>query len=264
MAAGVRRFLTVNGLRLSYIDFEGSGKPILALHGHYSNGRTFSGLADALRGKWHVIALDQRGHGWSDKPDDYSREAYVSDIEAVMEKLGIAPGVVLGHSLGGLNAYQLAAHRPDLVGALVVEDIGIEIPALPIPTDGWPERFDSLRAMSDWFAARGQAIDPYFLESVAEYPDGWGFRFDYGQLKRSMQLLQGDWRVDWLASKCPALLLHGHKSWVLSTGHAREMARIRPNARLVEFPGCGHTIHDDEPQGYYGAVGEFLSSLGYP
>lgn len=155
MAAGIRKSLHINGLRLSYIDFGGAGRPLLALHGHYGNGRMFSGLADALRESWHIISLDQRGHGWSDKPEDYSREAYVSDVELTIETLGIAPAVVLGHSLGGLNAYQLAARRPDLVSALVVEDIGAQIPALPIPTVGWPERFDSLRAMSDWFIARG-------------------------------------------------------------------------------------------------------------
>ena len=100
-----------------------------------------------------------------------------------------------------------------------------------------------------------------FLESVVEYPDGWGFRFNYNSLVTSQQLLQGNWWNDWLASTCPALLLHGHTSWVLKTEHAREMASRRPNTRLVEFPDCGHTIHDASPAEFYKAVKEFLESI---
>lgn len=256
-----RKHLKVNGVRLSYIDFGGTGAPVLALHGHYSCARTFAGLADALFDRYRLVALDQRGHGWSDSPNDYSRKAYVTDAAAVIRTLDLSPAVVLGHSLGGVNAYQLAARYPELVRALVVEDIGAEVHDTLPSEEVWPERFESFRAARDFLTKRGYANGTYFLESVAEYEDGWGFRFSQDRMFRSRQMLNGDWWRDWLASACPALLLHGRKSWAVSTAHIREMASRRPNTRLIEFPDCGHTIHDEDPIRFHRAVEEFLACL---
>ena len=256
-----RQFTNLNGIRLSYIDYGGKGEPLLALHGHYGCARSFAGLAEALQDRWRVIALDQRGHGWSDQPVDYTREAYVADVAEFITKLNLAPVVVLGHSLGGLNAYQLAARRPELVKALIVEDIGALVPEFAPATVGWPLRFRNLRQVLDWSEQMGFKNDAYFLESLIEYQDGWGFRFDYEKLGRSMKLIGGDWWQDWLASTCPALLLHGHRSWVMETGQAREMVARRPHTQLVEFPGCGHTIHDEEPGNFNQAVAGFLDTI---
>jgi esterase len=255
-----RKFVEANGIRLSYIDFGGNGKPLLALHGTYGSCRTFAGLAEALGDRWRVIALDQRGHGWSDQPDDYSREAYVNDIAAFIRQAGIAPAVVLGHSLGGLNAYQLAARHPELVRAIIVEDIGADIPVFD-PLRDWPLRFDNISRLFEWLEQQGYSHDQYFLESLIEYPDGWGFRFDHAKMGVSLRMLAGDWWQDWLASRCPALLLHGHRSWVLETSHARDMAARRQNTRLIEFPECGHTIHNEKPGEFNHAVEQFLLSI---
>ncbi|NIQ08015.1 MAG: alpha/beta hydrolase [Candidatus Korarchaeota archaeon] len=253
-----RKFLAVNNVRLSYIDFDGHGTPLLALHGHFSCGRTFAGLADALGKHWRVVALDQRGHGWSDSPADCSREAYVHDVARVIQRLNLAPVIVLGHSLGGVNAYQLAARHPTLVRALIIEDIGAVVNT-PSPVV-WPKRFPSVKAVYDFLTNQVSNIS-YFLESLVEYKDGWGFRFKLRYINRSRQSLAGDWWNDWLVSTCPTLLLHGHKSFALATEHAREMATRRPNTHLVEFPHCGHVIHDEDPRGYFNAVKEFLSVL---
>jgi esterase len=253
-----RDFVDVNGVRLSYVDFGGSGQPLLALHGHYGCARSFAGLAAALGDRGRIIAIDQRGHGWSDHPADYSREAYLADTTGLVSALGLAPAFVLGHSLGALNAYELAAHHPELVRAMVIEDLGAVVAPSPPATQGWPTRFASLRQLLDWYRQQRFGADPYFLESVVEWPDGWGFRFDYDEIAASMDQLAGDWWADWLGSAIPALLLHGHRSWVLPTEHAREMAARRPNTRLVEFPDAGHTVHDDALDGVTAEVAAFL------
>lgn len=141
------------------------------------------------------------------------------------------------------------------------EDMGVVIEGAPSAKTDWPERFSSMRAAREFLAKQGYVNDTYFMESLVEYPDGWGFRFRYDHMFKSQQLQRGDWWHDWLASQCPALLLHGHKSWVMTTEHARAMAARRPNTRLVEFPHCGHTIHDEDPIGFYKAVEKFLNSL---
>jgi esterase len=74
----------------------------------------------------------------------------------------------------------------------------------------------------------------------------------------------GNWWRDWLASTCPALLLHGQRSTLLSTEMAHQMVRRRPGTQLVEFPHAGHWIHDDDPAGCAAAIIDFLSKISDP
>ncbi|MCX5012673.1 alpha/beta hydrolase [Streptomyces sp. NBC_00555] len=113
-----------DGRRSAYTDFGGPGAPLLALHGHFRDGRSFGDLAREVGPRWRVITLDERGHGESDRAAADTGEGYVADAAAVLEYVGLGPAVVVGHSLGGVDAYRLAARRPDLVRAVAVEDIG--------------------------------------------------------------------------------------------------------------------------------------------
>ncbi|MCR8942393.1 alpha/beta hydrolase [Streptomyces sp. OUCMDZ-4982] len=244
------------GHRLSYLDFGGPGRPLLALHGHFGEGRTFTHLAWELGDSWRVIALDQRGHGRSDRPSDFSRAGYVEDAAAVLDHLRIDDTVVLGHSLGGVNAYQLAARRPGLVGALIVEDIGAEVDDDLSFSLSWPHRAPTRAALLEELGPSAS----YLTDAVREYVDGWGLAFDPKDMNVSQQHLNGDHWDDWLASNCPALLIRGSRSTVLSTEQAKDMAARRPRTRLVELP-AGHTVHETVPVEFAAAIREFLSAL---
>lgn len=257
----LRNFFNINGRTVSYLDFQGNGFSLVALHGHFGTASMFSGLAESLGSEWRVIAIDQQGHGWSDRSEDYSRHSYIQDTVNIIKHLHIGPVVLYGHSLGGVNAYQIAAQYPELVRAVIIEDIGAVIKADLSFALEWPERFPTVRSLRKFLKEKGFEDDTYFLESLIEYPDGWGFRFNYQDMARSQQFLNGDHWNDWLSSKCPALLLHGYKSWVMTKEHAREMALQRPNTKLVEFPESGHTIRDDSPEGLYQAVKAFLKEI---
>lgn len=258
-----RGFLNINEKNISYIDFGGTGFPIIALHGHFGNACMFSGISRALGNEWRVIAIDQQGHGWSDHSKDYSRNSYINDIVQVFHKLNLNSAILYGHSLGGVNAYQIAARYPEFVKAMIIEDIGAVINNDLSFVNDWPERFASIRDMREFLKLKGIKEDTYFLESLREYDDGWGFKFNFQDMIRSQELLNGNYWSDWLTSSCPTLLLHGHKTWVMTTEHAREMAAKRPNTKLVEFPDCGHTIRDENPEGLYREVRIFLEELGY-
>ncbi|UUU44616.1 alpha/beta hydrolase [Streptomyces sp. NBC_00162] len=114
-----------DGRRPAYTDFGGPGAPLLALHGHFRDGRCFGDLAREAGPRWRVITLDEQGHGESDRAAADTEEGYVADAAAVLEHVGLGPAVVVGHSLGGGDAYRLAARRPDLVRAVAVEGIGV-------------------------------------------------------------------------------------------------------------------------------------------
>lgn len=251
-----RHAMRIDGRLLSYLDHGGPGRPLLALHGHFGEARTFDRLARELAPDWRVIAPDQRGHGRSDRPADFSREGYVGDAAALAARLGLENLVVLGHSLGGVNAYQLAARHPGLVTALVVEDIGAEVDDDLSFCLSWPERAPTRAELVRGLA--GSA--PYLTDAVREYPDGWGLAFAPEDMAASQRRLNGDHWHDWLAGDCPALLIRGTRSDVLGAGRARAMVDRRPRTRLVELK-AGHTVHDTAPVEYAAAVRDFLAGV---
>ncbi|MFN8376317.1 MAG: alpha/beta hydrolase [Anaerolineae bacterium] len=247
--------------QLAYPDSGAGEKVIVALHGHYGRSRYFAPLAEALP-DWRVIALDQRGHGWSAHTGDYSREGYLADLELLLDTLKLQQVVFVGFSLGGVNAYQFAARHPERVLAMVIEDIGAVLQADDLEAvRNFPARFPSVRAARDFIVGRGLGDGMYFLESLVEQDDGWAFRFDVEGLVRSQQAYYGDWWADWLATKHPILLLHGAESDMLPAAHAQEMAARRPNTTLVTFPDCGHGILGGNPEGYLRAVRSFLETV---
>lgn len=260
-----RKYFQSGTLTLSYLDYGGdSPHVLLLLHGHMNDARTFSAFAASFQKEWRVIGLDQRGHGWSEHPPDtdYSRESYTQDIlNLVRHELGGRPVTIVGHSLGGLNAYQFAARHPEFVKAVIVEDIGVEIQADLTFVEQLPAHsatLDDLRA--SLLRVGVKAID-YFSESVFEDEQGWGFRSDLKGMKISQQNSNGEWWEDWLSSTCPILLIHGKKSFVLDASQAELMASRRANTRLATFEHCGHGVHIDDPNEYCRVVKAFLDEV---
>jgi len=245
---------------LSYLDFGGTGPILIALHGHFGCARNFARLAQDLSPAHRVIALDQRGHGWSTHPEDCSRAAYISDILALADQLSPAQPVdLLGHSLGGVNAYQFAARHPQRIRRLIVEDIGTAVRrTAPLGLD-WPRRFASLWLLQASLAPSGIGHDQHFIDSLNEFEDGWGFRFDPAWIARSQAAVQGDWSQDWQAVSAATLLIRGRHSWATTRHNLEQMAHQHPDCELIELE-AGHTVHNDQPTAFAEAVAAFLAA----
>ncbi|MFG3254725.1 alpha/beta fold hydrolase [Streptomyces sp. NPDC048172] len=254
----MREFFIAGGRRLSFLDFGGPGTPLLALHGHYNEASAFEPLAEALAPRWRVIALDQRGHGESDRAESYGRDDYVDDVAAFHQHLGLGAVAVLGHSLGGVNAYQYAARHPDRVSALIVEDIGAIVDSDWSFTLRLPPQAPSRRELASMLGS----VAPYLECSFRRADDRWGFSFEIEDTVASQKALNGRHWQDWTAVACPTLLLRGTRSDELDAGHAREMiARRAGQARLVELP-AGHVVHQDAAEQFAAVVEDFLASPG--
>jgi pimeloyl-ACP methyl ester carboxylesterase len=254
-----RATLDLDGRRLSYLDFGGDGRPLLALHGHLDQGATFTALARELAPEWRVIAPDQRGHGESDRAPEYTGAGYLSDAVAVLDHVGVDRAVVLGHSLGGLNAYRLAARHPERVTALVIEDAGAEM-----GVEGGANPFLFLSGCPYEAATREELIaglgpaGPMFADALRRLPDGtWRLPFHPQDMIESEAENEGDHWADWLASDCPALLLYGERSPVVSAALAEAMVRRRPGTRAVAID-ADHFLHRDRPEAFTAAVRPFL------
>jgi len=112
-----------NGVRLHYLDWGGSGDTILLLTGYGLSAHIYDGLGPQLTDHFHVVALTRRGHGESDHPDGgYGIETAVEDIRHLLDHLGVAKAVLVGHSHGGWEISRFAARYPERTLKLVYLD----------------------------------------------------------------------------------------------------------------------------------------------
>ena len=119
------RWIVRHGLRFHYRDWDGAGTPMILLHGLASQSHIFDLVAPRLAKNFRVLALDQRGHGRSDKPDSgYDWATLAIDLDAILKALRIDRAVLAGHSWGGNVAVQYAADQPDHVSGLILIDGG--------------------------------------------------------------------------------------------------------------------------------------------
>src|SRR5256712_9875438 len=126
-----RRFVEIDGLRLSFLEWGIAGCPVICfLHGGSAHAHWFDLVAPAFVDRFHVIALDQRGHGESQwaAPPAYATENFSADLLGVIDAFGWRRVALIGHSMGGHNAMSFSAWHPDRVSALVIVD---SRPAIP-------------------------------------------------------------------------------------------------------------------------------------
>jgi pimeloyl-ACP methyl ester carboxylesterase len=270
---GARRvFVEVNGLRLSFLEWEAPDRPVVCfLHGGSAHAHWFDHVTPALAGRFHMVALDQRGHGESEwaRPPAYATESFASDLLGVFDAFGWRRAALVGHSMGGHNAMSFSAWHPDRVSALVIVD---SRPSIPV------DRLDRLRtrgmvtlrpyptqeaaAASFRLLPRETVADPALLahlgrSGVVERDGHWVYRFDPAS-NGQRQPVDAWTLVDRIAA--PTLVVRGE----LSPNFTREMAdKLRaaiPGAQYVEIPGAYHHLVLDNPQAFVQAVDAFLTT----
>ncbi len=263
----VERDLVVGPLRLRLLDWGGEGRPpLLLLHGFTGHAHAWDTLSIALQPHFHVMALDQRGHGDSDPADVYDPHVAFADVDDVIGQLGLSRLTLVGLSMGGRNAMYFASKRPAMVEKVVVIDIGPEIskktleaaPGPPEP-DAWGSIEEAARHL-----LRG---NPYpgihyyrwvASHSLRERPDGklvWKW---HPSIKERRSTGGVDWWAVLDAIPAPTLVLRGAESTVLDRDVAERMAARLPKGRFVEIPRAVHTLHEDNPEAVLAALREFL------
>lgn len=152
--------VTRDGVRLVCRDWGGPGQPVVLLHGLAGHAGEWDRTAQRLSPRHRVIALDQRGHGASERhPQDVSRDAYVADVIAVLDQLALRRPVLVGQSLGGHTAMLTAAAHPERVRALVLVEAGPGGPNPNVPADigswldSWPTPSSPARPLPSSSAA---------------------------------------------------------------------------------------------------------------
>jgi pimeloyl-ACP methyl ester carboxylesterase len=148
--------------RLACCDYGGEGPAVVFLHGLAGHAGEWSETAAAVAADYRVLAIDQRGHGRSERhPGDVSREAFVADVALVITELELAPVVLVGQSMGGNTAFLAAAAYPEQIAALVVIEASPDGPTPELAKhiqrwlDRWPIPFRSPEQAAEFFASEG-------------------------------------------------------------------------------------------------------------
>jgi len=265
------RGLQINGLRLRLLQWGAPGRPALCfLHGGAAHAHWFDLVAPAFADRFHVVSLDQRGHGESQwaEPPAYATEDFARDLVGVMDALGWERMTVVGHSMGGHNAMAFAAWHPERVSRLVIVD---SRPAIPGDRLDWmhargrraprlhPDPDAAVRAfrlLPRETVAAAEVLAHLARMGFVERDGGWTYRFD--------PACNGSRRpVDaWpLLARivAPTLIVRGERSLVLPREMAERMRAAIPLATLVEIPGAYHHLVLDDPTAFVRALEAFLA-----
>ena len=271
------RYARSGGLRIAY-ELRGrrlGRRPWLALIPGMGFDRSgWQPVLRRLRRRFRVVLVDNRGTGRSDPADGPFRVADMAgDVVAVLDDAGIRRTHVLGVSLGGMVAQDVAAGYPDRVGGLV----------LVSTTPGWPVAYPMPAASVRLIAATGRmsredalrryAENALSARSVERRPALVGRVVDLlrarpeGQRAWSAQAAAGAryaGRLRRAPIRARTLVLHGGADAVVDPRNGRLLARRIPGARLVMFPGLGHLLWWEDPAGFAAAVTSFLLAYRKP
>jgi pimeloyl-ACP methyl ester carboxylesterase len=267
----VSRNTVVRGQRFHFSEWGQPGRPqILLLHGGNQSAHSWDLVSLHLSDRFHVFALDQRGHGDSEwnRELDYSIDAMVADAVAFVADQQLRQPIVFGHSMGGRIALTMAIEQPALARAYVIVDVGPEITAEGTKTiQNFVVRnieFDDLEVFLD----NVEKYDPFrsraHIERTVKYNmlrrvDG---KFVSKVDHRRIPVRNADLTLEHVRSvTCPVLVIRGAESNILAPDAAERFVAALARGTLVTVPNCGHNVHSGNTPGFLDAIGPFLSGL---
>ena len=261
---------------INYAEGPKSGPTLVLVHGITARWRVFQPIVPTLAQRWHLVAMDLRGHGGSGHvPGRYGVLDYASDVLALIRHLDDGPVAVTGHSLGALTGIALASEHPEAVRALVLEDP---------PLGSFSGRGLADRPLKQFIATRDlvQAKPPFdeMVRILTEQMPGqtsdvvqgraqWLSRLDPDALTQIIEnrAIENFDLADRLRRvACPTLLLHGNpdRGGALSAAEASWAQSLLRRGTLVYMPDVGHGLHshvDGQPARVCDLIADFLDSL---
>jgi pimeloyl-ACP methyl ester carboxylesterase len=236
---------------------EGSGPPLLLLHGWGASKELMAPLAERLHG-YRIVAPDLPGFGATPPPHEaWGVDDYAAWVIALLDRLGIERAHIVGHSNGGRVAIALATAHPERVGRLVLTDSAGIRPHHGLRYRWRVATFKLLRAASLWRWVPPAIRD--IAQRRAALRGSTDYRAASGTLRASMvRLVNADLRPQLARLTTSTLLIWGARDQETPLSDARVMERLIPDAGLVVFEGSGHFAYAEEPDRFCRIVDVFL------
>jgi haloalkane dehalogenase len=279
------KYLDLQGLRYHYLD-EGSGEPVVMLHGNPTWSFYYRELVRGLCGEYHTVVPDHIGCGLSDKPGDdrydYTLGRRVEDLEALLDHLGLRDNLTLVlHDWGGMIGMAYAHRHPERVKRLVVlNTAAFRMPAgKRLPRSLWWFRNTPLgplliRGLNAFcrgaarYCARRPLTGPVRAGYLAPY-DSWRNRIAVLRFVQDIPLAPGDRSYELVREvdeglhrfrRVPMLICWGERDFVFDAPFLEEWQRRFPDAEVHRFPDAGHLVLEDAGDRIIPLVGRFLAA----
>ena len=264
--------LIIKGVKIHYYRTGGKKPPFILLHGASDNGLCWTPIAEILAEKYDVIMPDAQGHGLSDRLDkNFSFQSHADQVAGLVKQLGLKKPVIMGHSMGGGTATNLAVNYPELPRAIIMEDPGW-MPMRP-ESQNEEEAKKMREGIGEYMAGLVKKnLDELITECRTANP-----RWSEAEIMPwARSKLQFDIRLFSMTAlnptsyeelvpkiKCPALLLIA-ESGIVSKEVAENAARLwkfKQPFRWVQIKGAGHNIRRENFPAFREAVFAFLEGL---
>ena len=285
MAPPTDHYVSLNGIRIHYLDWGNSHLPhVVLLHGGSLQAHTFDLAALLLRDHYHLIVPSQRGHGdtsWTPDVDldKDNGELMLEDTRQFIEHLGCEKLVLVGMSMGGMTTMRYAARHPTRLTAVGIVDVAPEsMRAGLVEMEAFREETETLDSFED-FLKRSMKFMPHrapehlrysLTHALKETEDGrYTWKQDHRRRLHNIDLTAEERRLvqdtraealwdDLRSIAQPTLLFRGAESKILSMEVAERVIREMQHAELVEIPRATHNVHSDNPVDFAAALDTFL------
>jgi 2-(acetamidomethylene)succinate hydrolase len=249
----------------------GDGPLMLFFHGITSNSAVFTPLMARLSDRFTTIAVDQRGHGLSDKPESgYAADDYAEDIAGLIRTLDRGRAILVGHSLGARNSVTAAMRYPDLVRSVIAIDFTPYIEteafdALETRVNAGSQLFENMTAVETYLAGRYPNISADAIkiraESSYEPVDG-GLRplALPTAMAQTAKGLRSDLTHAYREVKKPVLIVRGELSKLVSAAALAKTSRLRPDLPVVVVPDADHYVNEVSPEITLKAITNFIDA----
>jgi pimeloyl-ACP methyl ester carboxylesterase len=258
------------GLSLSCIDYGGEGATVLLMHGAAAHSRWWDFTAPAWTDRYHVLALDRRGHGdsqWSEAAH-YEIEDYTADLDAVIGTWEMGKPFLVGHSGGGLPCIMYAALHPENVRGLVlletrpvydqemVSRMRNREQRPPRTFASFEEARRSFRLTPPTVGAPPEMVEHLSMHSFRQLPDGrWINKLDR-RTGRRLHTFDG---IEWMRRiACPVLVVRGARTTMFEREAADRLVAAARNCSFIEVPDAEHQIVLDSTSEVIRIVRDFL------
>ena len=249
----------------------GNGPLVVCLHGITANAYVWLPVMEHLARTFRVLAIDQRGHGRSDKPKGplYAAADYARDAAALIQHVDAGRAILLGHSLGARNALALAASIPDWIAAVLAVDFTPFIEAdafnaLEARVSGGDRDFATTEAVEEYLSDRYRRLPADAIRRRALYGFGRGATGRLAPLADAQAMaetcggLRADLSVTLGALRVPTLLVRGEDSTFVSRAAFARTRRLRPDLAAVEIAGADHYVPEEQPLAVAQALIDFV------
>jgi pimeloyl-ACP methyl ester carboxylesterase len=242
---------------------QGSGPPVVLIHGFGGHTYTFRYLAPDLSKDHRVVALDLKGFGYSERPahGDYSLGAQAALVTGLMDQLGIEKASLVGHSMGGAVAMKVASVHPERVARLVLAASvsGDSPPMAP----AWLVR-PFLPVLARLVSRRLLRMSVYDASTITDemreaYTRPMAIK---GSMRGLYQMLRDARKgapIDYSRLDQPTLLLNAARERVVPAWMSQRIQRGLPHAEVVTVQRAGHLLLEEQPEACSAAIRDFLT-----